>query len=351
VMEGHAPTRHTQLHLDRCLTCRNCETTCPSGVEYGKLVDIGRELVEQRVARPAGERLFRKLLLSVLPYPGRFTPLLRLGQLVRPLLPGALRAQVPPRVHAGTWPEARHARRMLVLDGCVQPGIDPGINAATARILDRIGISLVRTPDAGCCGAVSHHLNATDEAHATIKRLINAWWPEVEQGAEAIVITASGCGAMVKEYGYLLRDDPDYADKAARVSALARDISEVLDNEQVDAIKLPKTQRVAFHPPCTLQHGQKLRGKTEQLLGRLGFELVPVTDGHLCCGSAGTYSLLQPELSTQLRDNKLHNLLEHKPERIVTANIGCQTHLAAAAGVPVQHWISVLDVALSRAGG
>lgn len=344
VLEGKTPTARTQLHLDRCLTCRSCETTCPSGVQYGNLLDIGRKLVDERVQRRFIDRVQRWVLRTVLPYRLRFTPLLTLGRILHPLLPGQLKRSLPPVTSSGAWPEARHARRMLLLDGCVQPAFAPQINTATARILDRLGISLVHAPDAGCCGALSYHLTAQEEGLNFMRRNIDAWWPYVESGAEAIVMTASGCGVMVKEYGHLLRDDPRYADKAAKVAAITRDIAEVL----VDAeLSLPKNhpRRIAFQSPCTLQHGQKLAGVVEGLLHRLGFELAPVPDPHLCCGSAGTYSMLQKGLSQRLLTDKLKALESSEPELIATANIGCLVHLRSRAQVPVKHWIELLDVA------
>ncbi|MFZ5558579.1 MAG: glycolate oxidase subunit GlcF [Pseudomonadota bacterium] len=352
VLEGAPATEKTQLHLDRCLTCRACETTCPSGVKYGRLVDIGRGIVEQQVGRGAIAAAQRAALRQVLPRPSRFKPLLKIGQALRPLLPAALKAGVPQTERETAWPEARHGRRMLVLDGCVQPGLAPNINAAAARVLDRLGISLVRVPEAGCCGAVSYHLNAHEEGLDYMRRNVDAWWPYVEQGAEAIVMTASGCGAMVVEYGHLLRHDARYADKAARISALTRDLSQVLEPEaQRLAALLPPAPResVAFHSPCTLQHGLKLNGVVESLLTRVGYALTPVPNAHLCCGSAGTYSILQKELSQQLLRNKVQALESGKPRAIATANIGCLMHLRSGTGTPVRHWIELVDRDLSAA--
>jgi glycolate oxidase iron-sulfur subunit len=364
LLEGAPVTTSTQLHLDRCLTCRACETTCPSGVRYGRLVDIGRKLVDERVSRRFVERLKRRALAEVLPRRSLFAVLLKLGRLLRPLLPAGLADKVPAAIPArGKWPEPRHPRRMLVLAGCVQPALSPDINVAAARVLDRLGISLVEAGGAGCCGAVRYHLNFQEEGLDDMRALIDAWWPHVEaaekdaargmedaaRGVEAIVTTASGCGVQVKEYAHLLAHDPRYADKAARVSALARDIGEVIDAE-ADRLEplLKKTGgRVAFHPPCTLQHGQALPGVTERVLSRLGFDLTPVPDAHLCCGSAGTYSLLQPDLSERLKRNKLAALASGSPAEIVTANIGCQTHLASGTGVPVRHWIVALEERLN----
>lgn len=342
VLEGHEPTARTQLHLDRCLTCRACETTCPSGVQYGRLADIGRNVVEQRVNRTLIDRLQRWALRNVCAYRTRFTPLLGLGRALRPLLPGTLRQSVRPAAAAGPWPEARHSRRMLVLDGCVQPGLAPRINAATARVLDRLGISLVRADSAGCCGALSYHLTAQDEGLNFMRRNIDAWWPHVEKGAEAIVITASGCSVVVKEYGHLLRNDARYASKGARIAEMTRDIGEIFADTDLSPLTR-SSRKIAFHSPCTLQHGQKLGGMVEGLLRRLGFELTAVPDAHLCCGSAGTYSILQKGLSQRLLANKLNALQSGAPELIATANIGCLVHFQSQASVPVKHWIELLD--------
>ena len=350
VLEGVEPTKNTQLHLDRCLTCRNCETTCPSGVEYGHLVDAGRAIVEENVPRSAGQRALRKTMRTFLPYHNRIAPLIKLGQLFSGILPRSIRSHIPAKQKAGTWPTASHARRMLVLDGCVQPSMAPAINASTARVLDRLDISLVKAPQAGCCGALSFHLNAQDEGLNFARANIDAWWPEIEAGAEAIVMTASGCGVFVKDYANLLKDDPQYATKAQKITSLCKDISEVIaaeeaTNPNMDALKSSvTTASLAFHPPCTLQHGQKQLGTTEALLTRLGFNLLPVKDAHFCCGSAGTYSITQKTLSQKLLSRKITSLLKNQPEKIATANIGCLLHLQSAAGkTPVVHWIQLLD--------
>ncbi len=351
VFEGATPTAKTQLHLDRCLTCRNCETTCPSGVEYGKLIDIGRALVEQTVGRGVRETATRAALKTGLLSPTLFNSALKLGQSVRGVMPDFLRNKIPASEAAGEWPMPRHERKMLVLQGCVQPGLKPNINAATARVLDRIGISLIAADKAGCCGAVAHHLNDHDDGLNAMRRNIDAWLPHLDAGVEAIVMTASGCGVMVKDYGWQLRDDPAYADKAARVSAATKDISEILMAERealkpLTANRSPLARRIAYHPPCTLQHGQKLSGGVEALLTQAGFELTAVAEKNLCCGSAGTYSILQPEIAGQLKTRKLGHLQAGAPELIVTANIGCLTHLQSGTAIPVWHWIEVLDAVL-----
>ena len=354
VLEGATPTAKTQLHLDRCLTCRNCETTCPSGVEYGKLLDIGRHLVENKVGRSVAENATRAALKTGLGSPLLFNTALKLGQGMRSFMPGFLQARIPAAETAGDWPAPRHARHMLVLQGCVQPGLKPNINAATARVLDRIGISLITAEEAGCCGALAHHLNDTEAGLDAARRNIDAWLPHLNAGVEAIVITASGCGVMVKDYGWLLRNDAAYAEKATRVSAATKDISEVLVTER-EALKTLTAhlsplanKRIAYHPPCTLQHGQKLSGDVEALLANAGFVLTPVAEKHLCCGSAGTYSILQPEIADQLKARKLEHLQAGSPELIVTANIGCLTHLQSGTGIPVRHWVELLDEAQEK---
>lgn len=353
LLEGQPVSERTQRHLDRCLTCRSCETTCPSGVDYHRLADIGRGLVDRQVPRPLSQRLIRWGLRTVLPYPQRFAPLLRLSRQVRRILPAPLKAAVPLARMAGPWPDAASSERtMLVLDGCMQSSIAPDINAAAARVLARLGIRLQRVAKAGCCGAISYHLNAQAEGLDFMRRNIDAWWPAIEQGIEAIVMTASGCGVTVREYGHLLHDDPRYAAKAARVSALTRDLGEVLAQADMSALGQPgRGRRIAFHSPCTLQHGQRLGGVVEGVLRRLGFALTPVADAHLCCGSAGTYSILQPRLSGQLRANKLQALQAGEPESIATANVGCLTHLQNGASVPVRHWIELVDAALQPFSG
>ncbi len=348
VLEGQEVTAKTQLHLDRCLTCRNCETTCPSGVQYHNLLDIGRAVVEQQVSRPLGERLLRQGLRAVVPRPSLFKALTRTGQMFRPLLPATLQNKLPRQsVSAKPRPQTQHPRRVLMLEGCVQPALSPNTNAAAARVLDRLGISVTPAREAGCCGAVDYHLNAQDKGLERARRNIDAWWPAIEAGAEAIVQTASGCGAFVRDYGHLLENDPSYAAKAQRVSELALDLVEVLSGEALENLGIHGDRRLAFHCPCTLQHAQKLGGAVESVLTRLGFSLTSVPDSHLCCGSAGTYSLTQPELSRQLRDNKLNALESGKPEVIVTANIGCQTHLDGAGRTPVRHWIEQVEEALA----
>ncbi len=357
VLEGAPVTRSTQLHLDRCLSCRNCETTCPSGVQYGHLVDIGRKIVDERVPRPAGEKAMRWLLKAGLTSP-MFGPAMKLGQMLRPLLPESLKHKVPAPggARAHQWPTRTHKRKVLMLLGCVQPAMMPNINSATARVLDAAGIQTLVADGAGCCGAIRTHLGDVEGGLADMRRNIDAWWPLVagltSQGrVEAIVMNASGCGASVKDYGHALAQDPHYADKARRVGELTRDISELLPDLVAalqGKLRATKTRRLAFHPPCTLQHGQQLRGGVETHLNALGFEVsLASAESHLCCGSAGTYSVLQPKLATALRDRKLAHLAPLQPQAIVSANIGCIQHLQSGTTTPVRHWVEVLDEALA----
>ncbi|HEF4759627.1 TPA: glycolate oxidase subunit GlcF [Pseudomonas putida] len=347
VLEGNEVTQKTQQHLDRCLSCRNCETTCPSGVDYHNLLDIGRAVVDAAVPRPMGQRLLREGLRKVVPHPDLFKGLVNSGQVFRALLPDALQSKLPrSTAPSKPRPTTRHARQVLMLEGCVQPGLSPNTNVAASRVLDRLGISVTPSREAGCCGAVDYHLDAQAAGLDRARHNIDVWWPMIENGVEAIVQTASGCGAFIKDYGHLLASDPEYANKARRVSALTKDLVEVLRDEPLEKLGIHSAQRLAFQCPCTLQHAQKLGGVVEAVLARLGFNLTFVPDSHLCCGSAGTYSLTQPELSRQLRDNKMNALESGYPEVIVTANIGCQTHLDGAGRTPVRHWIEVVEAAL-----
>jgi len=356
VLEGAPVTVKTQTHLDRCLSCRNCESTCPSGVQYGRLADIGRKVVEQRVERPLAERLKRLVLKEALPRRWIFTPALRAGQLFRPLLSKTMQDKIPRLKSAGGRPSRPHARKMLVLAGCVQPAMSPNINAATARVLDKLGVQLIVAPRAGCCGALRYHLNDQDAGLDDMRRNIDAWWPYVgisgPQAVEAIVMTASGCGVTVKEYGHLLAHDPAYAEKARRISALTRDLSEVMPQFEEELARRmagkigAANAKIAYHPPCTLQHGQQIRGKVESLLRAAGVDVVLCADSHLCCGSAGTYSILQQELALQLRDRKLANLEATGAQAIVSANVGCIVHLQSGTDTPVEHWIELIDRAL-----
>lgn len=349
VLEGAPATEQTQLHLDRCLSCRNCETTCPSGVDYHNLLDIGRAVVDSAVPRPAAQRLLREGLRALAPNPAVFKGLLRMGATFRPLLPRLLESKLPQRLGVmRSRPAPRHARRVLLLEGCVQPGLSPNTNDATARVLDRLGISVTPVSEAGCCGALDYHLDAQGKGLDRARQNIDAWWPHLQNGAEAIVQTASGCGAFIKDYGHLLADDPIYASKARRISEMTRDLVQIIAEEPLEQVCAASERRIAVHCPCTLQHALKLGGAVEAVLTRLGFNLTPVPDGHLCCGSAGTYSLTQPVLARQLRDHRLNALESGRPELIVTSNVGCQSHLASAGRTPVRHWIELVDQSLAE---
>ncbi|GAA4321444.1 glycolate oxidase subunit GlcF [Pigmentiphaga soli] len=349
VLEGQPVTESTQLHLDRCLTCRNCETTCPSGVQYGHLIDIGRKVVDERVARKPADRIKRALLKEGLNSP-LFGAALKVGRALRPLLPRALAAKVAPQRAPGPVPQARHARRVLMLAGCVQPAMMPSIDAATLRVLDAVGISAFVAGGSGCCGAIRYHLDDQAGGLDQMRANIDAWWPYIESGqAEAIAMNASGCGALVREYGHHLRDDPRYAERAAEISARVRDVAELLAPHAAELAArlgpgLPR--RVAFHPPCTLQHWQGLRPVTEQLLRELGFTLLPFADSHLCCGSAGAYSVLNPGIAGALRERKLDAIAQAGPEMILSSNIGCLGHLQGGTETPVRHWVEAVDAAL-----
>ena len=363
IAEGQAPTEKTRLHLDRCLTCRNCESTCPSGVQYGNLVDIGRKWAEENTpSRPIGERITRWALKEGLTKPVLFNSAMSLGRLVRPFMPSGMKRKIPlvknkaldSQINPYARPNTHHARKMLILEGCVQPGMLPNINSATARVLDALKIQLLSAPSATCCGALRYHLNDQVGGLDNVKQNIDAWWPMVESGVEAIIMTASGCGVMVKDYGHLLANDAAYATKAKKISELTKDISEVMANLQNELVALIGTDQkpgVVYHPPCTLQHGQQIRGKVEGLLSSLGIGVRLCNDSHLCCGSAGTYSVTQPELSEQLRKNKLQNLTvaceESGADVIVSGNIGCITHLQQDEK-PVLHWIEIVDQLLSK---
>ena len=344
ILEGETPGDSTRLHLDRCLTCRACESVCPSGVRYGRLAEIGRGLIDAQVKRPWHDRLKRYLIRSVIPYPARMKPLLQLGQLLRPIMPGALKQHIPPKQRTAMRPTQKHKRAFLLLEGCVQSLATPNTNAATARVLDKLGIQVIPAPGTSCCGAVKYHSGDQPGGLQTIKNNIDAWWPQLQKNCEGILFTASGCGAHIKEYGELLQHDPDYADKASQISKRAFDLSQIVANAPAGSFaNSGNGQRIAFHAPCTLQHALAINGCVEQILQDAGYELRPVANPHLCCGSAGTYSLLQPKISSQLLAQKLDTLMEKQPSLIATANIGCQMHLASRSSVPVVHWIELLD--------
>jgi glycolate dehydrogenase iron-sulfur subunit len=344
LLETGAASEQTRTHLDRCLTCRSCETTCPSGMQYGHLLDLSRPMIEEAAPRPAGPRLLRRLLRESLSRPALFGFGLKIGQWLRPLLPRSLKRQIPHRQQLSPPLPVSTSRTMLVLDGCVQASATPRTNNAAGRVLAKLGIQLLSAPSAGCCGAVNHHLGAAEAGLDNMRRNIDAWWPLVEAGAEAMISSATGCGAMLADYGHLLRDDPQYAEKAARISAMHRDIAQLLQDENLEALT-PDTAvgKVAVHTPCSQQHALRQTGQVQDLLSRAGFQLAATRDDHLCCGSAGTYSILQSATSQRLRERKLAALTGDTPDLIVTANVGCQLHLADDTGPPVCHWLELLD--------
>ncbi|MES9994247.1 MAG: glycolate oxidase subunit GlcF [Candidatus Thiodiazotropha sp.] len=346
LLEGEQPSSRVQLHLDRCLLCRSCETTCPSGVEYGRLLEIGRLHMADNFRRPLADRVQRWLLRKLIPNRNVFSIFLRLGRSVKPLLPAKLGRNIPNKQNISTtWPTSHHTRKMLILDGCVQPSLAPSINLTTAQVLDRLGISLIRTPSAGCCGAVTYHLDDEEAAKRAARHNIDIWWPQLQAGAEALIVTASGCAQMIKDYGQLLANDPDYAEAARHLAARTLDIAELIEKEEYEQLKkgVSKGTRVAFHSSCTLQHGQGLGGCVENILQRLGYQLTLVEDAHLCCGSAGTYSVLQPRLANELGRAKSRSLEAQQPDIIATANIGCLIHLQKHTSQPVVHWIELLN--------
>jgi glycolate oxidase iron-sulfur subunit len=375
MLEKDRPADATTVkHLDRCLTCLSCMTTCPSGVNYMHLVDHARQHIERTYKRPLGERALRSLLAFVLPNTARFRMALRLAALARPfraLLPrrlqalmaaadGSRRAPLPGTVLGANLPAERSAsmtadraagaitiKRVALLPGCVQPALRPEINEAAIRLLNRYGVEVVVAKGTGCCGALVHHMGREHAAAAQAKADIDAWIREMDSaGLDAIIVTASGCGTMLKDYGFIFRNDAEYAAKAARVSSLARDVTEVLA-QVLSARASPAPEaanlRVAYHSACSLQHGQKLNALAPDLLRKAGFTVLDIPESHICCGSAGTYSLLQPEMSTQLRDRKARNIESTRPEVIATGNIGCITQIVQATPIPIVHTVELLD--------
>ena len=346
LLEGQPADRQTQAHLDRCLLCRACETTCPSGVKYSRLLETGRHMLERELPRKGLDHLKRKTMTAVIPNNRLMQSGINLVKPLRGLLPRSMETQLPLSGKHLDRPITTHPRKMLLLEGCAQSSLTPETNAAAARVLDHFGVTLMSESESGCCGAVRLHTSEREQGLNDVKRRIDTWWPAVEAGIEAIVSSASGCGVTVKEYGHLLRDDPEYAATAAKISELTVDLSELLVAEMRRSPperEIQNDRKVAFQCPCSLQHGQKLGGQVESLLEQYNYTVLPVVDGHLCCGSAGTYSVLQPELSKQLKADKLKKLQAPTPDIIATANVGCQLHLRPGAQVPVVHWIELLD--------
>ena len=346
LLEGQPADKVTRAHLDRCLLCRACETTCPSGVSYSRLLETGRHMLESEQPRSGLDGLKRKIMTTVIPNRQLMQAGVQLAKPIRGLLPASLSSQLPLAGKNLARPRSTHPRKMLLLEGCAQSSLTPETNSAAARVLDRFGVEPLHEARQGCCGAVRLHTSEREKGLQDVRQRIDNWWPLVEAGIEAIISTASGCGVTIKDYGVLLKDDPEYADKATRIAKLAFDISEVISTEIAKSPPDPELRqdlKVAFHSPCTLQHGQRITGRIEKTLQQCGFRLMPVADSHLCCGSAGTYSVLQPNLSGQLKADKLAKLQAHLPDVIATANVGCQLHLRKDSKVPVLHWIELLD--------
>ena len=347
LFEGQA-SGDMRLHLDRCLLCRACEPACPSGVRYGVLLETSKIILDEKFPRSVAGRIWRRIIAQIFTRRRLFAQLLGLGRRMRVVLPRALADKVPKRVPPlpMNWPQSSpphsHQRRMIVLAGCVQSVVAPNTNLAAAVVLDRLGITLFEVADAGCCGGVGLHTCGENEGKAAARKLIDRWMPHLEQGVEAIVMTASGCGVTLKDYPRLFEDDAEYREKALRISAMTVDLCEVVARELPVGYTPSIRKKVAFHPPCTLQHGLRISGSVEALLRRAGHTLCEVRDAHLCCGSAGTYSILQPKISAQLRRAKQSALAAAEPEVICTANIGCQLQVGEGAAIPVVHWIELL---------
>ncbi len=342
MLEGEQVGSITQQHLDRCLNCLSCETSCPSGVKYGRLLDLGREMVDKKVPQSFSRQIIGKLMLLIFPYKHRFKSVMILARFFRPLLPGVFKKKIAKLVKIKPWPQAVHNRKVLLLPGCVQPSLHPEIDVAAALVLDKLDISLVSVESSQCCGALSYHLSAHEQAKSFARTNIDACWPYIEQNVEAIIMTSSGCGVMLKDYVTLLQYDDEYAEKATVFSNKCKDISELLLNEDLSVLGR-KNEKIAYQSPCTLQHGQKLNGVVEGILQKRGYSLAAVEDAHLCCGSAGVYSLLQPAMSEQLKQNKLLALQKHQPGLIATANIGCLMHLQNSTQARVVHWLELLN--------
>ena len=354
VLETDQVSENTQLHLDRCLSCGACETTCPSGVKYRRLLDIGREIVEHKVDRPSIDKIKRKTLSFILGNKELFSFLLSSARLFRPILPKQLQKSIPKKQKVisltPSMPSmpSQHKRKMILFRGCVHDAIAPEINASAIRVLDKLGISVIEVDELICCAAVSHHLLEKDKTEHTIKQNIDLLLAKLNPDVEAIFTTASACSLMLKDYPKLMEDDAEYHPKASQLASKFKDISEVICNESVGSLTFEKSnKRIAFHSPCSMQHGLKVVNSIEHILAQAGFNLVNVKDSHLCCGSAGTYSILQKDLSEQLLTNKVDNLTANQAEIIATANIGCLTHIQSGTETPVKHWVNLINQSLN----
>jgi glycolate oxidase iron-sulfur subunit len=351
LLEGHTVTQSTKVHLDRCLYCLSCETTCPSGVEFGRLMDIGREHIRQKSARGLSDNLFRWLIEFTLTKAVILNSSLFLARLFKSILPEQIKSKLNLQqsslsvTETNTLAKNRHPRKMLLLTGCVQPALAPSINHKVVSLFDHGGIELIQPQNNQCCGALSLHLSFSEKAKNIMRHNIDSWWPFIEQGAEAIVITASGCAPTVKDYGYILKDDPNYATKATKIASMAKDVCEIaLSEDKWRFIRAEQYESVVFQSPCSLQHGQSIHGSVEQLLTNAGYEIKIPQQGHLCCGAAGSYTLLQPEISSVLRDEKLTHLKQTNADVVATSNIGCLLQLNSQSEIPVVHWVELLDI-------
>ncbi len=346
--EGTEANHEMQLHLDRCLTCRSCETTCPSGVKYSRLLEIGRQEMDQDLPRPLLQRVQRWVIARFFTSGALFDLAIACARKLRPVLTEGMRATIPDNKNLIARPDRIQSRKVLMLSGCVQPTLTPNTNGAAIQLLDHLGISTIELETRHCCGAVGMHTSQIEQGKAQARKLIDEWWPHIEDGVEAIVVTATGCGVTVKDYAAIFAHESAYHERAKTVSNLACDLSEIIAREikNEPIIKIAEKKRVAFHSPCTMQHGLGLKGVVEGLLEDVGYDVCQVADAHLCCGSAGTYSILQPKMSNQLRVNKQAALTVDTPEIIATANIGCQLHIADGLNVPVVHWIELVYEAL-----
>jgi glycolate oxidase iron-sulfur subunit len=367
MLENDKPaTDKVVKHIDRCLSCLSCMTTCPSGVHYMHLVDHGRKHIQETYTRPWPDRMLRRLLAAVLPYPGRFRLALMGAWLARPaarLFPGRLSGMIglaPKRIPSASWVDraqvipaesrrrdGKPEARVALLNGCAQQVLDPGINEATVRLLTRHGVEVVVADGAGCCGALTHHMGMEETALASAKANIDAWhaWTEAGggPGLDAVIVNTSGCGTTLKDYGHMLRTDDAYAAKATAVAGLTRDVTEFFAEFGLDAPAVETGQTITYHSACSMQHGQKITKAPKQLLQGAGFRVVDVPEGHLCCGSAGTYNLLQPEIAGRLRDRKVANIEKTRPDAVAAGNIGCMTQIAGGTDLPIVHTVELLD--------
>lgn len=360
--QDRAASAEVQHHIDRCLSCLSCMTTCPSGVDYMHLVDLARAHIEETGTRSIKDRAMRNLLAFTVPYPDRFRRAVKLAPLGRPFLPLLRRLGLielaamielaprnlpPPAVFSGAGAAATKGERRaraIMLAGCAQQVLRPEINDSTIRLLARRGVDVVVSAGAGCCGALQHHMGKEKDALRFVKANVDAWSKEIAKGdVDAIIVNASGCGTTVKDYGHMLKADPDYAEKAAKISAMTLDVSEFMTKYDLGPPVRWSSLRVAYHSACSLQHGQRITDEPKALLRKAGFTVVNIGEGHICCGSAGTYNILQPELARELRDRKIKNIRDTKPDLVAAGNIGCITQISGGMDIPIAHTVELLD--------